>query len=71
MSRISFNMGDTVRLKSGGPVMTVTFVKTESGNRTYLVAECVWFDGTDVKEKSFNTETLDKVTPPKGGMTIG
>lgn len=34
-------VGRTVRLKSGGPVMTVEGIETE---KTELQARCVWFD---------------------------
>ena len=34
-------VGRTVRLKSGGPIMTVENVETE---KTELQARCVWFD---------------------------
>jgi len=50
--------GDTVQLKSGGPVMTVQVC---SQNLAY----CVWFDEeANRKEGSFELGTLDKVEPP-------
>jgi uncharacterized protein YodC (DUF2158 family) len=36
-----FKPGDQVMLKSSGPVMTVDFVRTESG---FTTVTCVWFD---------------------------
>jgi uncharacterized protein YodC (DUF2158 family) len=53
MSEI-FNLGDTVRLRSGGPVMTIN-EKAQGG--AGLV--CVWFDGNDVKHHSFRPEALE------------
>lgn len=50
--------GDTVQLKSGGPVMTVQVC---SQNLAY----CVWFDEESTrKEGSFEVGTLVKVEPP-------
>lgn len=52
--------GDTVQLKSGGPVMTVQVC---SQNLAY----CVWFDEeSSRKEGSFEVGTLVKVAPPPG-----
>jgi uncharacterized protein YodC (DUF2158 family) len=39
---MNFKPGDVVKLKSGGPVMTVERVETESENRVFVY--CVWFD---------------------------
>ena len=49
-----FNIGDTVVLKSGGPVMTVTAIDNEG-----LVVWCTWFDGNDEKEESFPADALE------------
>lgn len=38
---MSFNVGDVVMLKSGGPLMTISFVK--DGN-TGPVYETIWFN---------------------------
>jgi uncharacterized protein YodC (DUF2158 family) len=51
MSNASFKPGDTVRLKSGGPVMTVTAVDGD----TIL---CDWFDGTKKSEAKFLAAAL-------------
>lgn len=54
----NFNIGDVVRLKSGGPAMTVEAVAPSGGG---LV--CVWFnkDGMKFETQSsvFPVETLD------------
>ena len=45
--------GDTVQLKSGGPVMTVEWV--DDGE-----AYCVWFDGNHQNGTAFKTTSLTK-----------
>jgi uncharacterized protein YodC (DUF2158 family) len=40
---MSFNVGDTVQLKSGGPDMTVTRIGTAGGEP---MVWCAWFEGT-------------------------
>jgi len=40
---MSFKVGDTTKLKSGGPDMTVTRIGTAGGE---TMVWCVWFDGT-------------------------
>ena len=52
--RMYFKIGDTVILKSGGPVMTVTAIDNEG-----LVVWCTWFDGDDEKEESFPADALE------------
>lgn len=47
----TFNVGDVVQLKSGGPVMTVSEV---DGTNIW----CIWFDKTDQKGGSFHPATL-------------
>lgn len=43
--------GDTVRLKSGGPVMTVRWVEDDE-------AMCEWFEKTDLKSAVFSISSL-------------
>lgn len=56
--------GDVVRVKSGGPRMTVEktgqFGGGMSGRSEFQGAVCVWFDGTSVKRESFPIEVLEK-----------
>lgn len=51
----TFNLGDTVRLRSGGPVMTIN-EKAQGGGG--LV--CVWFAGDDVRHHAFKPEALER-----------
>lgn len=55
-----FKIGDVVRLKSGGPLMTVTYVGEEEGE---LIAVCVWFRNrdSDREQDGFPPESLEKI----------
>ena len=53
--------GDVVKLKSGGPVMTVQDIDDYSMKGTKEDALCLWFDGNDRKEKVFDLCTLIKI----------
>jgi uncharacterized protein YodC (DUF2158 family) len=59
----TFKLGDTVRLKSGGPLMTIAG-QVASDLRT------IWFHDAETKEGVFPGETLEPAEPPKIGMTI-
>lgn len=47
-----FNPGDTVKLKSGGPIMTVESVGPEAMSNKTMVF-CTWFDGSNRKSDAF------------------
>jgi uncharacterized protein YodC (DUF2158 family) len=53
----AFKVGDVVRLKSGGPKMTVTAVGT--GGFQGIVA-CQWFDGPYIKVGRFKIELIEQ-----------
>lgn len=53
---MSFQKGDLVRLKSGGPVMTVTLVLGST-------MECKWFSGSKSQKDRYAIEALDAVDP--------
>jgi uncharacterized protein YodC (DUF2158 family) len=46
-----FQVGDTVKLKSGGPHMTVTQVG--NGVAGVLTVRCTWFEGSEHKTGGF------------------
>ena len=50
-----FKIGDTVTLKSGGPLMTVD--SSAIGGQIQQI-NCVWFDDVTVKSGMFNPEAL-------------
>jgi uncharacterized protein YodC (DUF2158 family) len=53
----TFRVGDIVRLKSGGPIMTITHFVGD-GNRPY----CEWFGDQGLAGRSFPPETLERAT---------
>jgi uncharacterized protein YodC (DUF2158 family) len=57
---INFKVGDVVRLKSGGPDMTVNAVGVGICNDQVY---CVWFDGKKKGGESFPPEALEAVEP--------
>ena len=53
-----FEDGDGVRVKSGGPTMTIAFYDDTMQQYT-----CQWFDGKNQKNGDFNEAVLEKATP--------
>ncbi len=51
-----FKVGDTVRLKSGGPTMTITAVGDDNGK---IRVWCSWFDAMNEKNASFPADALE------------
>jgi uncharacterized protein YodC (DUF2158 family) len=49
-------VGETVRLKSGGPLMTVEKIESFQGVQK---ASCVWFDQNTAKEQWFTCSSLE------------
>ncbi len=59
--KTTFNIGDTVRLKSGGPIMTVGAVDEAEGN-----CWCKWFPRADSEKAAgadFKAAMLKAETP--------
>lgn len=56
-----FKKGDMVKLKSGGPKMTIDDIGKYNYN-DFDQAKCVWFEKDNVKQESvFSLETLVKL----------
>lgn len=53
-----FEVGDLVRLKSGGPDMTV-----KEWSRVYKAWECQWFDGKRLRDAPFTEDQLVRPSP--------
>ena len=56
----SYVVGDIVKIKSGGPEMTVRTVPTE-GTKFY---RCQWFAGKKLEQGDFPGESLESVKKP-------
>jgi len=52
--------GDEVKLKSGGPIMTVQDIGDYVTAGIEDGISCIWFEGKDIKEKVFDRATLIK-----------
>jgi uncharacterized protein YodC (DUF2158 family) len=65
MPKTDFKIGDIVRLKSGGPDMTIvgTARTIEADLRQKTRWSCSWFGGKKLEHGSFPSEALDAVTP--------
>ncbi|MVM36986.1 DUF2158 domain-containing protein [Spirosoma sp. HMF3257] len=50
-------VGDTVKLKSGSPIMTVTLYR-----EMFEQFSCSWFDGKKLMSADFSPEALVKVS---------
>ena len=53
------SVGDVVRIKSGGPTMTVEGIDLKTRR-----ASCRWFDGLRVRASTFAVEALEPATKP-------
>ena len=67
MENNTLEVGAVVRLKSGGPKMTVSQYPYNKGNGqptkvpTIKRVECDWFEGSELKTASFDERELDIV----------
>ena len=52
----NFNKGDVVRLKSGGPKMTIDYIGPHTMGSDHDEAQCSWFElrkGTEVRRQEW------------------
>ncbi|WP_036718355.1 YodC family protein [Paracoccus sphaerophysae] len=62
MAEHDFKVGDLVRLKSGGPLMTY------SGDAQFGGALCVWFEGNKKFAEQFDHAIIEKSSKPPVGV---
>ena len=62
-----FKSGDVVKLKSGGPKMTVAMV-TEDDD--CAIVHCSWFDKNSLFEKDFDEDLLAQYQPSPVGVRL-
>lgn len=64
----NFQVGDVVQLKSGGPHMTVSLIRSDDDGRV----ECTWFDAKGIECGSvFAPALLKKVEPALPALFAG
>ena len=63
---MTFEIGSLVRLRSGGPVMTVASVRVNERN-DLAVALCTWFNDSMFCSQPFNVKMLEPavIEPPQ------
>ena len=62
---MSFTVGDVVKLKSGGPLMTVLSID-EAAHRVV----CQWFDKSEARQAEFPPETLRAAQSHVGAISV-
>ncbi len=58
MAEEALKIGDTVQLKSGGPIMTIRSIRGQE-------ALCQWFAGSESKSAAFGLLSLKKYEEPE------
>lgn len=64
MADHQFQIGDTVRLKSGGPLMTY------SGESQFGSAICTWFEGNKKIVEQFDYGIIEKSSKPRSSSVM-
>lgn len=59
-----FKVGTTVRLKSGGPLMTVNGYHRIAPGASSSTVVCKWFEGTASQTDKFDEEALKESSAP-------
>ncbi|CAG8863138.1 hypothetical protein PS627_00074 [Pseudomonas fluorescens] len=69
----SFNVGDVVVMRSGGPKMTVADVGDYSGSGLgpQNGVKCQWFEKTKMHEQVFDAGVLKPYAAPSVGFMVG
>lgn len=58
-----YSVGEQVKLKSGGPVMTVSVVLHGMNQEFNGYYHCQWFAGKKLDQGKFHQDSLEKVEP--------
>lgn len=67
-----FKQGDTVKLRSGGPIMTVEYyVPVAPNDDSSTTVRCAWFDGNKLVHSNFEEDSLVKAEKGLGVGSIG
>ncbi|MGF6774928.1 DUF2158 domain-containing protein [Burkholderia sp. 9120] len=67
MASAKLVVGDVVKLKSGGPWLTVTEDKFKAGSKTVA---CSWFSGDDLRTEVFLREALESKNSPEAAPSV-
>lgn len=67
MSEQKLKKGDTVKLKSGGPVMTVREYDEDKYTIEELMVNCDWFITGELKDGTFHEDQLEVASKPYTG----
>ena len=59
MDTTEIKVGDVVRFKSGGPMMTVEAVELAGSNPPSQKLGCVWFEGLNVRYATVDGRAVD------------
>ena len=54
-----FKIGDTVKLKSDGPVMTIAWIGEPNPNDGSIPVRCKWFDDKRSEEQRYPMDALE------------
>ena len=57
----SFNIGDNVQLKTGGPIMVIKNIIIPEESYKPFVVVCQWYIDGELKEESYNVHLLVKI----------
>jgi len=60
MSNTSFQIGDVVQLKSGGPDITIVSINEDIYENGKLSIQCKWFENGKAFTESFPPAALEK-----------
>ena len=63
---MEFKEGDVVRLKSGGPEMSIESIRPLNFYSNTIGVHCCWFDSNTIKRDAFIFEILEKVNETNG-----